>query len=129
MAKSKLKTPDKAELSSYIENPPLIRAVFWCSFEAKGTLEEFQKNLSVLKDIKWFTAEDFIDGKEQAVLWGWTAGKRSALQFSQQGKLWQLELTFREMGTSWGSNQAEWNRHKSVVFPLIKATKIKEETE
>ena len=127
---SAAKTPSRDELARWLQTPPLIRAVFWCSFDCDaGTNEELLARLIGLADISWRIVDSqspptgkrfFITGSPPYRRVGW--------EFRRKRARWQLCATFREMGTYWGSNQAEWQRFKSIALPHLGARDVIEET-
>lgn len=125
---------------------PVIRGVFWCQFDRKGTLEDIEKHFmkspqadryDVSRSTEHrFTSDDDVTGVQVPSVVLRPKGKYVAYviygkrgeQYVADGR-WQLEASFREMGTYWGSNQAVFERFKATELPALGAKKVVELTE
>jgi hypothetical protein len=130
------------ELASFIPATAShwLRAVLWCQFEGPTSLDAIEKHLAGRFDVKRSVHKKFPpDGPDEGfdvpaltctpkgryVTWCFY-GMRGDV-YCEDGS-WQLEGTFRAMGTEWGSNRAIYERFKAIALPTLGARNIVERT-
>lgn len=132
-----------AELFAFLppDAPKWLRGVFWCQFECDRTLDELMRTFAERYEVTLVASPKFPDdgppegipvrqltlqpkGKYVAYT---LYGMRGA-RYVEDGSF-QLEVSFRESGTEWGSNRAVYERFKALELPGIGARKLIELTE
>lgn len=124
--------PSKEELAPWLptDREPRVRGVFWCGFDADGDLESLRVALNRVPNTGWTIGPNyktFLGDFE--CLFGAVPYRRVGFMVYAVGDRWQLEIAFREMGTYWGSNEAEWERWKASLLPAMAARNVVELTE
>lgn len=132
-----------AELFAFLppDAPKWLRGVFWCQFECDRTLDELMRTFAERYEVTLGTEPKFpegapLGGVKVRVLSLRPPGKYVAYTFyGMRGARYvedgsfQLEVSFRESGTEWGSNRAVYERFKALELPGIGARKLIELTE
>lgn len=131
-----------AELFAFLPSdaPKWVRSVFWCQFESDRTLDELMHHFAQRYEVTLATEPKFpegapVGGVKVRMLSLRPPGKYVAYTFYgmrgeryvEDGSL-QLEVSFRESGTEWGSNRAVYERFKALELPGIVARKLVELT-
>jgi hypothetical protein len=132
-----------AELFAFLPPaaPKWIRGVFWCQFECDRTLEELMQHFAGRYDVTLGTWPKFPEGappdgipvrqlslRPKGKYVAYTFYGMRGERYVEDGSL-QLEVSFRESGTDWGSNRAVYERFKALELPGIGAHKIVELTD
>jgi hypothetical protein len=132
-----------AELAGFLpaDAPRWVRGVFWCQFEGPASLdviaEHFAGRFTVTRTVdKKFPPDGPDDGLDVAMVLLRPKGRYVTYMFygmrgetyAEDGS-WQLEVSFRESGTDWGSNRAVYERFKAVELPGLGARGVVELTE
>ena len=139
---------DDAALHAFVpEGAPKLRAVFWCQFDSPLTLDELTKALDALVksgelsrvariENRKFPPGAPPEGIAVPTVLGDVPGRYVGYMFygmrdesyEATGR-YQLEAAFRGMGTAWGSNQAVYERFKSIALPSLQGTEVTERTQ
>lgn len=131
-----------AELAAFLPSdaPPRVRWVFWCQFEGPGSLDAIAAHFEPRFPVTRAIAVKYPgNGRPEISVPGVTlatTGRYVSYTFygmrgdtyCEDGS-WQLEVAFRESGTSWGSNRAVYERFKAIELASLGARGIIERTE
>lgn len=121
--------------------PTWVRSVLWCQFDLARSLEEIEAHFrgrfetSMHEDVK-FPPDGPDEGIPVRSVTVRPTSRYVAYTFYGmrgdeyvEGGSYQLEATFRESGTTWGSNRAVYERFKALELPELGATNVRELTE
>lgn len=136
------------ELAAFLpeDAPKWVRSVLWCQFDRKGTLADIEKHFMKPANAERYTVsrgtehrfqgDDDTVGVQLPSLVLRPKGRYVAyVIYGMRGDVyvedgrWQLEATFRESGTPWGSNRAVYERFKATELPALGAKNVVELTE
>jgi hypothetical protein len=136
------------ELAAFLPTgaPEWVRGVLWCQFDRPGTLADIEAHFLAPPQAERYSVSRATEHRFQGdadtvgvqvpslvlrpkgkyvayVIYGMRGDR-----YVEDGR-WQLESTFREMGTRWGSNRAIHERFKSLELSALGATNVVELTE
>jgi hypothetical protein len=115
--------------------------VFWCQFEGPASLDAIAAWFAERFAVRHGVAVKFPpgapeEGFEMPSVILQPKGKYVTYEFyGMRGATyvedgsWQLEVTFRESGTDWGSNRAIYERFKALELGPLGAVSVMELTE